>query len=118
LGGAFVDLASLRRGSAVFLVLALRPVLGSAQGFTIDHAAIGCVVAGKYPAVDACFGPATDLARARLFFRPEGTTSWYYVDSWNHQPPKGEATCSSPSCASTIARLIGSARPIPRVFVV
>jgi len=75
------------------LVLLLRPALGYAQGFAIDHKEIGCVIAGKYPAVDACFVPAADLARARVYFRPEGTTNWYYVDSWGHRPPRAQATC-------------------------
>jgi hypothetical protein len=36
--------------------------------------------------MDACFTPAADLARSRVYFRPEGVTSWYYVDMKSDQP--------------------------------
>jgi hypothetical protein len=41
---------------------------------------------GKYPKMNACFTPAADLARSRVYFRPEGVPSWYYVDMKTDQP--------------------------------
>jgi hypothetical protein len=50
----------------------------AASGVEIDHKAVGCIVVGKYPKMNACFTPAAQLARGRVYFRPEGTPSWYY----------------------------------------
>jgi hypothetical protein len=76
-----------RRAIALSLVLSVfcaaeaRP-----QAVEIDHKAVGCIVVGKYPKMNACFTPAANLARARVYFRPEGTPSWYYVDMKSDQP--------------------------------
>ncbi len=74
-------------------VLAL-PVASSGQeaatgGVAIDHKAVGCIVAGKFPKMNACFVPNSDVARARIYFRAEGGTSWYYVEM------KSDAPCMS-----------------------
>lgn len=45
----------------------------------IDHAAIGCVVAAKFPRFEARFDPAGEVSRARLHFRPSGGPHWYSV---------------------------------------
>jgi hypothetical protein len=50
-----------------------------AQEPTIDHKPVGCVVAGKFPKLDACFNPA-DLASARLYFKGGTGTVWYWVN--------------------------------------
>jgi hypothetical protein len=57
-----------------------------AQGVAIDHKEVGCIVVGKYPKMNACFSPASSLARSRVYFRPEGTPSWYYVEMKSDQP--------------------------------
>ena len=77
----------IRRGFHLSLAL----VVGAAsaahsQGVAIDHKAVGCIVVGKYPKMNACFTPAADLARSRVYFRPEGVTNWYYVDMKSDQP--------------------------------
>src|SRR5262245_14562232 len=93
----FLHHAPLRRGLAIACVLLLSPRAAPAQapgrGIAIEHDEIGCVVAGKFSVVDACFAPGTELARARVYFRPEGTPSWYYVDNWGHRMPRAQATC-------------------------
>ena len=66
---------------SVFCAAEARP-----QAVEIDHKAVGCIVVGKYPKLNACFTPAANLARARVYFRPEGTPSWYYVDMKSDQP--------------------------------
>ncbi len=47
---------------------------------TIEHQAPGCVAAGKYARVAACFEPQGALARARVYFRAGGTADWFYVE--------------------------------------
>jgi hypothetical protein len=77
----------IRRGVALSLVVfvctaaAARP-----EAVAIDHKAVGCIVVGKYPKMNACFSPAADLARSRVYFRPEGVPSWYYVEMKSEQP--------------------------------
>jgi hypothetical protein len=76
-----------RRGRLVGVVLAvLTPAIAHSQGLEIDHKAVGCIVVGKYPKMNACFTPVASLARSRVYFRPEGTPSWYYVDMKSDQP--------------------------------
>src|SRR5258706_6185029 len=71
----------------VGLILTARtPTIALSQGLEIDHKAVGCIVVGKYPKMNACFSPAANLARSRVYFRPEGTPSWYYVDMKTDQP--------------------------------
>ena len=77
----------IRRGVALSLVLL---VYGAAtahpEAVAIDHKAVGCIVVGKYPKMNACFTPAAELARSRVYFRPEGVPSWYYVEMKSEQP--------------------------------
>jgi hypothetical protein len=65
---------------AGLILTTLTPAIALSQGLEIDHKAVGCIVVGKYPKMNACFTPAANLARSRVYFRPEGTPSWYYVD--------------------------------------
>ena len=78
----------LSRRAAVVgsVLLSLSPGLAHAQSVEIDHKAVGCIVVGKYPKMSSCFTPASSLARARVYFRPEGVSSWYYVDMKSDQP--------------------------------
>jgi hypothetical protein len=77
----------LRRGIVLSVVLFVCTAAASrAQGVAIDHKAVGCIVVGKYPKMNACFSPTADLARSRVYFRPEGVASWYYVDMKTDQP--------------------------------
>ena len=55
------------------------PWSGLAEAPVIDHAPVKCLVAGRYPRLDATFAPLP-VARARTYFRPQGVPSWYYVD--------------------------------------
>src|SRR4051812_17587033 len=74
---------------SALIAACLLPVCAAAaypQGVEIDHKAVGCIVVGKYPKMNACFTPAANLAKSRVYFRPEGTPSWYYVDMKSDQP--------------------------------
>jgi hypothetical protein len=66
--------------SFLTLVAPFVPCLALAQGVSIEHQGVGCVVAGRFPRFDARLDPAADVARARLNFRPEGGAHWYYVE--------------------------------------
>jgi hypothetical protein len=59
--------------------LGLTPMALFGQGVTIDHKAVGCIVAEQYPKMSACFLPAA-VARSRVYFRAGGTTHWYFVN--------------------------------------
>jgi PKD domain-containing protein/Big-like domain-containing protein len=72
--------------AAVLVIGALTASTAGAQGVEIDHKAVGCIVVGKYPKMNACFNPGPNLARGRVYFRPEGATSWYYVEMKSDQP--------------------------------
>lgn len=47
---------------------------------TILHDAIGCMIAGQFPMVNARIEPATSVARARVYFRSSQSPNWYYVE--------------------------------------
>ena len=68
------------------IIVALAPAAARAQGVEIEHKAVGCIVVGKYPKMNACFTPVANVARSRVYFRPEGVPSWYYVDMKTDQP--------------------------------
>jgi len=71
---------------AGLILTTLTPTIALSQGLEIDHKAVGCIVVGKYPKMNACFTPVASLARSRVYFRPEGTPSWYYVEMKSDQP--------------------------------
>lgn len=45
----------------------------------ISHQPVACVIAGKYPRMQACIDEPEGVVGARVFFRAEGTTTWYHV---------------------------------------
>ncbi len=53
---------------------------------TPEHVTVGCIVAEKYPKITSCFNPASALARARVYFRADGTTNWYFVEMKSDAP--------------------------------
>jgi hypothetical protein len=71
------------------------------EAVTIEHKAVGCIVAGQYPRVDACFTPAANLARSRVYFRPQGDPTWYYVDM------KADQSCFSGTLPRPGKKLVG-----------
>ena len=63
----------------IAVLLSASPSAAPAEGVSIEHQPVGCVVAGKHPQMLACFSPQSQLARARVYFRAEGTPHWYFV---------------------------------------
>jgi hypothetical protein len=49
------------------------------QSAEIDHKAVSCVVAEKFPRLEARFSPADTVGRARVFFRTGSGPAWYAV---------------------------------------
>ena len=47
---------------------------------TILHDAIGCMIAGQFPLVNARIEPAAGVARARVYFKSALSPNWYYVE--------------------------------------
>jgi hypothetical protein len=46
----------------------------------IVHRDVGCVVAGEFPKLEACFTPAESVGKAQVQFRADEKGPWYYVD--------------------------------------
>jgi hypothetical protein len=92
-----------RRVGALGLGLALAadpggagiPDTPSTGGLTIEHASPGCVAAGQYARLTACFRPEGESARGRVYFRAQGTTDWFYVEM-SGDPPCLDAVLPRP----------------------
>src|SRR5215831_18910953 len=76
----------IRRVLAAVAALGLLSGLAGAQGLEVEHKAVGCIVVGKYPRMNACFEPKQGFARGRVYFRPEGVPTWYYVEMKSDTP--------------------------------
>jgi hypothetical protein len=63
----------------LLLAGAFIPMPVEAVGVAIDHKEVGCVEAGKFPSLEARFDPEPRVVRARVYFKPEGWPSWYWV---------------------------------------
>jgi hypothetical protein len=59
--------------------MVLAPVSAAADGPAIDHAPVGCVVAEKFPRMDARIEPLFSVAKATLHFRSATGGPWYVV---------------------------------------
>ena len=63
-------------GLAVFV---LGSVSANAQTPTIDHQPAGCVVADRFPRLEARFASADTVAAARAVFQGANVEQWYSV---------------------------------------
>lgn len=62
-----------------FLTCAVLFAVAPVHGAAIEHQAVTCVVAERYPQLHARFVSAESVARARVFFRSEARSPWYAV---------------------------------------
>lgn len=70
----------MRLPSAVLLICVPSvPVLAAAQDAGIEHQPVSCLVAGRFPRLSACVPEPDGVANARVYFRAEGTGTWYHV---------------------------------------
>src|SRR5688500_19713634 len=51
-----------------------------AQGPVIDHPGVSCVMADRFPQLDAAVGDPDAVARIRVYFRGGSASAWYFVD--------------------------------------
>jgi hypothetical protein len=49
-------------------------------GVSIEHDPVACMVADRFPQVEASFAPVDGVARARAYFRAAGGAHWYSVE--------------------------------------
>ena len=49
---------------------------------TIEHDAVDCIVAGRYPQMGACVAPSDRVGRAQIHFRAGDSGPWYAVDMY------------------------------------
>ena len=76
------------RGLLPLLVVALAvPRATAAEPPAISHAAVGCVVAEKFPRLEAHIAPPDAVARAVVHFRTDPARPWYAVA----MKPEGDA---------------------------
>jgi hypothetical protein len=51
-----------------------------ARGLQVTHDGVSCVVAGRYPQIQARVEPAGGAGRVRVHFRAEASAAWYFVE--------------------------------------
>ena len=54
--------------------------LSARAGITIQHQPVGCLVAEKFPTLESHLDPAEEVASARVYFKGESGSAWYYVE--------------------------------------
>ena len=69
----------LDRCAAVLVLVAVACPSATADALTIEHSAVGCVVAEKFPHFEARFNPAHAVAKAKVLFQPDQAAHWYAV---------------------------------------
>lgn len=65
---------------------------------SIDHRAVHCMVADRFPVIEAHVTPAEHLGRTRLLFRAAGTPAWYFVEM---RPERGSFVGTLPKPLAT-----------------
>lgn len=94
--------AAWRRSALVALVAcALTQPALLADGPVIEHEGAGCVVANQFPRIQARIAPEESIARARVYFRAEGTPHWYFVEM---APDAGLYSAALPKPKPSLAR--------------
>jgi hypothetical protein len=79
------------------------PAVALADIPVIQHDPIGCIVAGEFPRLDACFTPVDNVTRPRAYFKSETGTAWYWVDFKQNTAPVAPAAGVTPDrCYSAI----------------
>jgi hypothetical protein len=78
----------LRIPEATALVVALAAIAppSHADGIAIDHSSPACMIAGRFPVLNARLDPAASVARARIAFRADGDDHWYFVEMKAKKP--------------------------------
>jgi hypothetical protein len=77
-GGTPVLAATLGREASMALVLA--PLPPSASELTVEHLAVGCLMAEEHLEIDAAIRPATKVKHARVYFKAARESNFHYVE--------------------------------------
>src|SRR4029450_6039758 len=85
--------------AVVFLILLVLSAGPAAPPPTLTHQPVDCIVAGKFPVIPACFEPVQQMARGRVYFQVEDSTSWFYVDVKSAQAACWSGVLPKPSRA-------------------
>ena len=78
-GPIAATLTCMTDGGGSSLSAAAAPQIGATQGPAIEHKAVGCVIAEKFPQVEARFAPPETVAVAKIVFHGEIEQEWYSV---------------------------------------
>ena len=71
-------MALMRFVLAAFGLALVAPQEPAVPNVVIDHQPVDCVLAGQPPALNACFAPAEEIVRARVYYRL-GEAAWQFV---------------------------------------
>ena len=85
--------------AVVFLLSLLRPIGTAEPTPTLTHQPVDCIIVGKFAVIPACFEPARQMARGRVYFQVEDSTSWFYVDVKSAQAACWSGVLPKPSQA-------------------
>ncbi len=56
------------------------PPLPEGAPISINHEAVGCLVAGEFPLIEAAIEPSASVARVRLFFKGASSPEYFFVE--------------------------------------
>ena len=65
---------------AAAVTIALAEPGAAAAAVEITHDRVDCIVAGRFPIIEARLQPPGEVARARVYFHAGGRLDWYYVE--------------------------------------
>ena len=74
------------RAGVVALFALAAPTVLPAQSLTIDHKPVACIVAGRYPRLNACFAPTGEVVKPRVNFRMKTGPASYYTEMKSDMP--------------------------------
>ncbi|MGE0454486.1 MAG: hypothetical protein AB7O37_20440 [Vicinamibacteria bacterium] len=73
----------------------------AAQSVSIDHDAVACIMADRFPVIEAGLEPVEAVGRARVLFRAGGTRDWYFVEMKPEQGCFFQGILPKPLAATT-----------------
>ena len=84
------------RGAGFVIMVTLATASPALAEVVITHDAVDCVVAGRFPVIQAGLEPRVEVAQARVYFQARGTAHWYYVEMRSDGAAAFEATLPRP----------------------
>ena len=84
------------RGAGFVIMVTLATASPALAEVVITHDAVDCVVAGRFPVIQAGLEPRVEVAQARVYFQARGTAHWYYVEMRSDGAAAFQATLPRP----------------------